>query len=63
MNSKEIMQLEDEYISNVYPKRNIAIVKGQGALLWNADGKEYIDAFSSLWNVLIGHGQTLSPKP
>lgn len=55
MNSQEIMQLEDEYISNVYPKRNIAIVKGQGALLWDADGKEYIDCIGGHGSCNIGH--------
>ncbi|WP_287588680.1 aspartate aminotransferase family protein [Candidatus Borrarchaeum sp.] len=55
MNSQEIMQLEDEYLSNVYPKRNVAIVKGQGALLWDADGKEYIDCIGGHGSCNIGH--------
>ncbi len=32
-------------------------VKGQGAVLTDADGKEFIDGLSGLWNVLAGHGQ------
>lgn len=32
-------------------------VKGAGALLTDADGKEYIDALSGLWNVVAGHGR------
>lgn len=32
-------------------------VKGEGALLFDADGKEYIDALSGLWNVVAGHGR------
>jgi putrescine aminotransferase len=32
-------------------------VKGQGAVLTDADGKEYLDGLSGLWNVLAGHGQ------
>ena len=32
-------------------------VSGQGAMLRTADGREYIDALSSLWNVNIGHGR------
>ncbi len=34
------------------------IVEAKGSRVTDIDGKEYIDAFSSLWNVVIGHGQT-----
>lgn len=33
----------------------IAITKGKGALLWDEDGKEYIDAIASWWMNLHGH--------
>ncbi|MCG9791751.1 adenosylmethionine--8-amino-7-oxononanoate transaminase [Flavobacterium algicola] len=33
----------------------IAIVKGEGALLWDEDGKEYIDAIASWWVNPYGH--------
>ena len=32
-------------------------VSGNGSMLRTADGREYIDALSSLWNVNIGHGR------
>src|ERR1700761_3589648 len=32
-------------------------VSGEGAMLRAEDGREYIDALSSLWNVNIGHGR------
>lgn len=32
-------------------------VKGEGAVLTDADGKQYIDALSGLWNVVAGHGR------
>jgi adenosylmethionine-8-amino-7-oxononanoate aminotransferase len=32
-------------------------VKGEGAILTDADGKEYIDGLSGLWNVVAGHGR------
>jgi len=38
-------------------KRGHVWIKGQGALLVDADGKEYIDALSGLWNVAAGHGR------
>ena len=34
------------------------IVKGDGALLWDDAGKQYIDAIGSLWYCQIGHGRS-----
>jgi len=36
-------------------KNNIAIVRGEGALLYDDNGKTYIDAVSSWWTNLFGH--------
>ena len=35
----------------------VLFVRGEGALLWDAQGREYIDGLSSLWNVAVGHGR------
>ena len=32
-------------------------VKGEGAVLHTADGREFIDGLSCLWNVNVGHGR------
>jgi putrescine---pyruvate transaminase len=32
-------------------------VQGEGSILRTADGKEYIDGLSCLWNVNVGHGR------
>jgi adenosylmethionine-8-amino-7-oxononanoate aminotransferase len=32
-------------------------IKGEGALLTDADGREFIDGLSGLWNVVCGHGR------
>src|SRR5436305_13502860 len=32
-------------------------VEGRGAMLRTADGSEYIDGLSALWNVNVGHGR------
>ncbi|MBT4866031.1 MAG: aspartate aminotransferase family protein, partial [Planctomycetaceae bacterium] len=32
-------------------------VKGEGAVMTDADGGEYIDGLSGLWNVVAGHGR------
>jgi len=36
-----------------------AIVKGKGALLWDENGKEYIDAIASWWVNPFGHSNTI----
>ncbi len=33
------------------------IVRGEGSLLWDADGNEYVDAMASLWYCQVGHGR------
>lgn len=35
----------------------ISIVRGEGALVWDADGTEYVDGMASLWYCAIGHGR------
>src|SRR5437764_14598040 len=35
----------------------IVLVEGRGEMLIDAEGKEYIDGLSSLWNVNAGHGR------
>jgi adenosylmethionine-8-amino-7-oxononanoate aminotransferase len=32
-------------------------VRGEGTVLTDADGKEYLDGLSGLWNVVLGHGR------
>src|SRR3989449_636118 len=35
----------------------VVFVSGQGVVLRDADGREYLDGLSSLWNVNAGHGR------
>jgi adenosylmethionine-8-amino-7-oxononanoate aminotransferase len=35
----------------------VRIVRGEGALLWDADGHELVDGMASLWYCAIGHGR------
>ena len=53
-----IIEIENAYTSGVYGKRQIAIVRGKGALVWDADGKEYIDCAAGHGVANIGHGRT-----
>ena len=35
----------------------VVIVRGRGARVWDADGREYVDARAGLWYAAVGHGR------
>jgi LysW-gamma-L-lysine/LysW-L-ornithine aminotransferase len=55
MDQQSIIELEAGYTSGVYPKRALAIVRGQGARVWDADGNEYIDCVGGQGAANLGH--------
>jgi len=48
MNNKEIIELDSKYIMQTYGRQPIAINHGEGAVIWDADGNEYIDFFAGI---------------
>ncbi len=53
--SSSIIEIESAHTSGVYAKQPIAIVRGQGATLWDADGNAYIDCTSGHGVANLGH--------
>lgn len=53
--ANEIVALEDRHGSGLYPKRPLVLVRGQGARLWDAAGKEYIDCIGGHGVANVGH--------
>ncbi|TMC88566.1 MAG: aspartate aminotransferase family protein, partial [Chloroflexi bacterium] len=51
------IDLENTYSSGVYSKRPVAIVRGCGASLWDAEGREYIDCAAGHGVANVGHGR------
>ncbi len=49
------MLLEQKYGFEVYPKRNVTLVRGQGALVWDDQGNQYIDCAAGVGVASIGH--------
>ncbi|MCI0478731.1 MAG: aminotransferase class III-fold pyridoxal phosphate-dependent enzyme, partial [Anaerolineales bacterium] len=49
------IETESKYTSGVYSKRPAAIVRGQGARLWDSDGKQYIDCVGGQGSANVGH--------
>nr|MQY61864.1 aspartate aminotransferase family protein [archaeon] len=43
MNEKQIVELEEKIMANTFAKRGLVITRGKGALVWDINGKEYID--------------------
>jgi acetylornithine/LysW-gamma-L-lysine aminotransferase len=54
-NFEKIQSIESLHTTGVYSKRPIAIVRGQGAHLWDSEGKEYIDCVGGQGTANIGH--------
>lgn len=49
------MSVEDAHTSGVYPKRALTIVRGQGAYLWDSEGRRYIDCVGGQGAANLGH--------
>jgi acetylornithine/LysW-gamma-L-lysine aminotransferase len=50
-------ELEDQYELPVYPRRDVVLVRGKGAKLYDDQGREYIDCASNVGVSNIGHGR------
>jgi predicted acetylornithine/succinylornithine family transaminase len=59
LNSKETIALFDQYVIGNYTRYPVALVRGSGSEVWDADGKRYIDFFPGWGCGLYGH----CPKP
>ncbi len=46
---------EDSYLLNVYQRFPITVERGEGATIWDADGKKYIDCMGGYGVGLIGY--------
>ncbi|MDD4237250.1 MAG: aspartate aminotransferase family protein [Desulfotomaculaceae bacterium] len=55
MNTKEIMELSDQYLMRNVGRIALAPVRGEGARLWDADGLEYLDFVSGIAVNSLGH--------
>ena len=55
LTSDELVTLEDRHNSRVYNKQPLVLVRGEGARLWDADGKGYIDCVGGHGVANVGH--------
>ncbi|MBI4736319.1 MAG: acetylornithine/succinylornithine family transaminase [candidate division NC10 bacterium] len=47
--------LEDQFSVGVYQKRDLAIIRGQAARVWDEAGREYIDCVAGVGVANVGH--------
>jgi acetylornithine/LysW-gamma-L-lysine aminotransferase len=53
--NNEIVGLENRHSSGLYTKQPLVLIRGEGARLWDADGKEYIDCVGGHGVANVGH--------
>ena len=56
MNSKEYMELGEEYILHTYNRFPLVIEKGDGVNLYDVEGKKYLDFASGIAVYALGYG-------
>ncbi len=55
MDTEAIRNLNDQHVINTYGARKMALVRGEGTTLWDADGRAYLDFFAGIAVCNLGH--------
>ena len=55
MKNRDVAKLTDKYVAHTYARYPIALVRGKGARVWDADGKEYLDFLAGIAVNSLGH--------
>ena len=55
MSVEELRELESRYAMDTYARAPVEFVRGEGARLWDAEGREYLDFFAGLSVHNAGH--------
>src|SRR3990172_4691191 len=55
MNNQRILKLTEEYVARTYARFPVALVRGKGTRVWDANGKEYLDFVAGIAVVGLGH--------
>lgn len=52
---EETRALEERYLMRTYKRASVDFVRGEGPLLWDADGKHYLDFLTGISVCSVGH--------
>ena len=55
MNSEGIYSLSDAHVMQTYRRYPLALVRGRGMKVWDADGREYLDFLAGIAVCNLGH--------
>lgn len=55
MKNRDILKLTDKYVATTYARYPVALVRGKGTRVWDADGKEYLDFVAGIAVNGLGH--------
>jgi len=55
MSNSSVVQQGQQVLIQNYARLPISMMRGEGARLWDADGKEYIDLFAGFGGGILGH--------
>src|SRR3954453_5521805 len=55
MTNQELVQRAQAVLFQNYRTQPIALVKGEGSWVWDADGKRYLDFIGGIATVSVGH--------
>ena len=49
MSFADVQALEDRYLMRTYRRSPVEFVRGEGALLWDSEGREYLDFMTGIF--------------
>ncbi|MBI4536610.1 MAG: aspartate aminotransferase family protein [candidate division NC10 bacterium] len=55
MTTQELIAASSKYLANTYARFPLVLVRGQGARIWDSDGKEYLDFVGGIAVDALGH--------
>ena len=55
MRLAELQELEARWVMQTYPRAPMELVRGEGARVWDSDGKEYLDFLAGISVCSVGH--------
>jgi LysW-gamma-L-lysine/LysW-L-ornithine aminotransferase len=55
MSQADPVSIEDAHLAQVYSKRSITVVRGNGCLLYDSQGREYVDCAGGYGTCIVGH--------
>src|SRR6266849_5539298 len=55
VDTEQVMAMDREYVMGTYSRQPVVFVRGEGARLWDSEGREYLDFLSGISVCSVGH--------